>query len=248
MTTPDSPAGRPGLSNVVDIIVSPDAAFARLRRVPVWGWAFVVTSVLGMLGTILLTPATTHGIDVSLPAQLAANPRIAALPPERQQTVIAMQLNLMHTLLRFQFVLVPITVMLTSLVQAVVMLIASAATKGEGTFKKLFALSMTVSVVGFGLASLALSAIVLVRGSSSFDSAWAVQSSVPNLALLAPGVHGALRGFLAGINVFTVWSTVLIAIGMTRVGRIAPAAAWIVGLVFIATTVSLSALGAAQSG
>ncbi len=248
MTTSDSPAGRPGLSNVVDIVVSPDAAFARLRAVPTWGWAFIAATVLGVIGSLLAAPAILHAMDVSLPAQLAANPRFAALPADAQQRAIATQLRIAHVLAQLAFIGVPITLLVGALLQAVIMLVANAASKADGTFKSLFALSMTVSVVGVGLGSLVLGIIVLVRGTGSFDTMMSVQAALPSLALLAPGTHGALRGFLGGLNVFYLWATVLLALGMVRVARIGAAAAWIAAIVMLLATASMSALGAAQSG
>ena len=78
-TSPDTVGARPGLSNIVDIIVSPNAAFDRLRAVPTWGWAFLVATLLGIAGAIVIGPAVAHALDASMPAQLAANPQIAKL-------------------------------------------------------------------------------------------------------------------------------------------------------------------------
>jgi hypothetical protein len=244
----DTVGARPGLSNIVDIIVSPTAAFDRLRAVPTWGWAFLVATLLGIAGTLVVSPAISHAMELTLPAQLAANPQIAKLPPDQQQSMIAMQLKFAKVIAQVYFIFVPIGILIVGLIQGVIMLIANAATRGDGTFKKLFALSITVSVVGVGLSSLVLGVIVAVRGASSFETTTAVASSLPSLALLVPGAHGALAGFLGALNVFNLWALALLALGMTRVARIPSAAAWVTASLMVLIGASFAAFGAAQNG
>jgi hypothetical protein len=247
-TSPDTLGARPGLSNVVDIIVSPTAAFERLRAVPTWGWAFLIATVLGVIGTLVVSPAIGHAMETSLPAQLAANPQIAKMPPDQQQQMIAMQLKFARVIAQIYFIFVPIGILVAGLLQGVIMLIVNAATRGDGAFKKFFALSVTVSVVGVGVSSLVLGAIVAVRGASSFESTTAIAASLPSLALLAPGAHGALAGFLGAMNVFSLWATALLALGMTRVARIPAAAAWATAVAMTLCTAAFAAYGAAQNG
>ncbi len=248
MSTSVPPARNSGLSNAVDIVVSPGSAFARLREVPTWGWAFVIATVLGIAGSLLVAPALLHAMDASMPAIFAASPQIAKLPPDQQQKTIALQMQFVRVLARFAFIGAPFAVLVGGLVQGVIMLIANAAGKGDGTFRKFFALSVTVSVVGVGVNSIVLALIVLVHGAGSYDSTTALQSSVPSLAMLVPGVHGALAGFLGVMNVFALWSMVLLALGMVRVARIRPAAAWTAAVLMLIFTATFAAFGAARNG
>jgi len=235
---------RSGLATVVDIIVSPSAAFARLREAPTWGWAFLIATVLGVIGSVVVGPAISHVLQTTLPAQLAANPDIAKLPADQQQTMIARTLSISSVVAQFSFVFVPIGILIAALVQGLIMLIANAAAHGDGTFKKYFALSVNVSVIGIGLSYLVVGIIVLVRGANSFDSTTAVQGAVPGLALLLPGAHGPLAGFFGSMNVFSLWSIALLAIGMTGVGRIPRVAAWITAIVMLLLTACFAAYGA----
>lgn len=236
--------GRSGLANIVDIIIAPNAAFERLRVVPVWGWALLVASLLGIAGTLLLGPAVAHAMETSLPAQLAANDAIAKMPPDQQQKQIAAMVSLSKTIAKFAWLFIPPAILIGGLIQSVLMLVANAAAHGDGTFKRFFALSITVAVVGTGLSSLVLGLIVTLRGAGSFDSTSAVQGALPSVAMLAAGVRGALGGFLGALNVFTVWATVLLALGMQRVGRIPAGAAWATAIVMLLLTASFAAFGA----
>lgn len=240
------PERRSALLNVVDIVIAPNAAFDRLRAVPTWVWAFAVAAVLGIVGTLLAEPAFVHALQKSLPARLAASPSIAKMSPEQQQRAIALQLKIVGTMTAFSWVAVPFADLITGLVQALIMTIANAVGKGTASFKNYFALSMHAAVVGTGLAALVLGIIVRLRGVDAFETTAAIQSVVPSLAMLAPGTHGGLAGFLGGINVFNVWAAVLLALGMQRMGRIAPAPAWVTAAIFVIATAGFAAWGAAQ--
>ena len=238
---------RSGLANVVDIVVAPNAAFDRLRVVPTWGWAFLVTVVLGVAGVLVSTPASLHAIDTSMPAQLAANPNIAKLPPDQQQKQIAATIGFVKTATQFTWVLLPVVVLLIGVVQALILMVANVVGGGDGSFKKYFALSMTAAVVGTGLGSVVIGIIVLVRGTSSFDTLSSVQQALPSLGLLAPGVKGFLGGFLGAMNVFYLWAAALLALGAIRVGRVKPGPAWIAAIVILLITGCFAGFGAAQN-
>lgn len=239
---------RGGLANVVDIIIAPNAAFDRIRQVPVWGWAFLVAALLAIAGALLAGPAVQHAIETGMPATLAANENIAKLPPDQQQKQIAAFVSLYKNIAKFSWILTPVWLLLIGLIQGVVMLIANAAGRGTGTFKQYFALSITVAVVGIGLSSLVLGVIVAVRGADSFETTTAVQSAIPSLGLLAPGAKGALGGFLGSLNVFVLWATALLALGMERIGRIARGPAWATAIIMLLLTACLAAYGAKQNG
>jgi MFS family permease len=237
-----------GLANVADIIIAPNAAFERIRQVPVWGWAFLIAAVLGIAGTFLIGPAIQHAMEISLPAKLAASEAIAKLPADQQQKQIAMTIGISKTFARFAWLLIPPFILLAALLQALVMLIANAATRGDGTFKRFYALSITVSVIGSGLGALVLGLIVMLRGPASFEAPSAVNAALPSLALLAPGATGVLAGFLGSMNVFVLWATALLALGMQRVGRIPGGAAWATAIIMLLLTACFAAYGAKTNG
>jgi hypothetical protein len=242
VTTP--PARRSSLSNVVDIIVSPSAAFDRLREMPAWGWAFLAASVLGIAGSLLTGPATLHAITTSLPAQLAADPGVQKMPPEQQQQMIQRAVGFGKVMAQIGWLFFPVIVLVVALIQGLIMTIANAIGGGDGSFKKYFALSVTVGIVGFGVTSLVTGIIVMIRGADTFDTTTALQAAAPSLALLAPGAHGAIAGFLGALNIFYLWATALLALGMARVGRIRPPVAWATALFLLLCTAGFAAYGA----
>jgi Yip1 domain len=244
---------RSGLHNVIDVVVAPSTAFARLRIVPTWGWAFLAAALLAVAGALLFEPALLHVLDKVLPAQMAAQdaksvPNWAQRSPDEQAKLIATQVSFSKTFAQFQWLIAPIALLLGGLIQALVMTLANAIGHGDGSFKKYFALSLTVAVVGSGLASLALGLIALLRGPGGFDDVAGLTGAVPSLALLAPGAHGALHGFLTALNVFTLWATALLALGMTIVGRLPRPVAWSAAVLMVLLTAAFAAFGAARQG
>ena len=239
---------RSGLLNVVDVVIAPGTAFARLRLVPTWGWAFLVAALLAVAGSLLTQPAVMHAIATGMPAQLAAAPAIARLPAAQQAHVIQQQLAIFRFIAQYGWLFVPVWILVVGLIQGLVMTVANAIAKGDGSFGKYFALSVTVAVVGLGLASLVTALIVVLRGAGSFDDMKAVQSAVPSLAMLAPGSHGALHGFLEALSVFNLWATALLALGMAVVGRIPRSAAWATAGLMLLVAALTAAYGAAQQG
>ncbi len=235
---------RSGLLNVADIIIAPNAAFDRLREVPTWFWAFVVASLLAIAGSLLSQPAVQHALEVSMPAQLAADPNMAKLPPEQQQKQIAMVMGMSRVMTQIGWIIVPFSILVTGLIQALVLTVANAIGKGDGDFKKFFALSITVSVVGTGLYYIVYALVILVRGPSAFESITALQAAVPGVGLLVPGAHGWLAGFLGAFNVFFLWATALLALGAIRVGHVSRGAAWSASILLLACYALFVAFGA----
>jgi hypothetical protein len=226
---------------VVDIVIAPNQAFERLRIVPTWGWAFLGATVLGMIGLAMTTPAALHALSVSGPAMYAGNPQIAALPPAQQQTAVARALGVANVVTKLQFLFVPFIVLVACLITAVVMLIANAVAHGDGSFKKLWALAVNVTIVTVGIGLMLAGLICLVRGAASFDSVTDVQHALPSLALLVPGAGKQLVAFLATFNVVQLWGTALLALGMTVVARIPAVVAWTTALVLLFGSAALGA-------
>lgn len=239
---------RAGLFNVVDIVIAPKTAFERLRVVPTWVWAFVGASLLCIAGSLLIQPATLHAINTGMPAQLSASPAIQRLPAARQQAVVAQELGMFRMVSQISWIIAPVIILVTGLVQALVMSVANAIGRGRGSFAQYFALSETVAVVGTGLAAFVLGLIVTIRGAGTFDDLTALQSAMPSLGILAPGAHGALRGFLGGLTVFNIWAAALLAYGMMAVGRVPRTAAWIAAAVMLLAAAGYAAYGGAQQG
>lgn len=239
MSTSETSAPRGNsLPNAVDIIIAPAAAFQRIREAPAWGWVFLIASVLGIVGFLLAQPATMHAFETSGPAQFA--PQLAKIPPEKQAAALAQMMSVSRIVIYVQWIFFPIGLLIGSLISAVVMLIANAISKGDGTFKRFFALAVTTSMIT-ALGAVLNGAITLVRGAASYDTPQAVQTSLPSLALLAPAAGTKLQTFLGVMNVASIWVTALTALGMIAVGHVKPPVAWTFAILSLLLSAGLAA-------
>ena len=207
------------LSTVVNVVVVPQAAFDSIRERPTWFVAFVVVSLLSMAGSLLSVPAMSHAVRIWYPAQLAADPNSASLPPERVAQLTDFTVAVIH----YQWLANPIIVLLGALLTAVVLLVVCTIAKGDAGFNRLFALAMNVGVVTLGLFGIVTGTIVALRGSDAFASPLEVQAAIPSLAWLAPAAGPKVMAALSAVNPFTIWSFVLLALGTATVARVSRA-------------------------
>lgn len=204
-----------GLTTVINVITSPVEAFQSLRVAPTWGWAFLVAVILAAIGQYLATPATIHAIQTSFPQQIAANPALAGMSPEKQQSALNMSLGFV----RLSWMFTPISVLIGSLVATVVMLIFKAIGRGDAGFKQLWCAAMNIAVISVGLYSILAGLIAMVRGAASYNSTADAYRAIPSLAWLVP--HAAVKtvAFLAAFNVIGIWAAVLVAMAMMYVAK-----------------------------
>jgi hypothetical protein len=208
---------RSGLQVVLDVIVAPKAAFESLRAVPTWGWALIISIVIAMIGTYLGSPGAVHAMVTEAPAKAAQ--MLPSATAEKREELVAQQIAMGQTITKFTFLFVAVILPIISLCQALVMLLVNAIARGDGTFKKFFALSVNVSII-YGISTILLGLIIMLRGADSFNSQADIYAGLPSLALLAPGASKGLTAFLGQLNVFTIWSTVLLVMGMGIIARI----------------------------
>jgi MFS family permease len=233
-----------GLGTALDIAVAPRAAFAALRDNPTWGWAFLIAALLGMLGAFAIGPIVGHAAERELQVTLSAAPQVAQLPPDQRQAAVAQQISLTQTVMRFSFLVVPVGLAAGCALQALIMLAANAIGGGDGTFRKFWALAVNAAVIGTGIASIAMMAIVLLRGAGGFGSAAEIANSLPGLGTFVPPEAKAAAAFLGVMNVFAIWNMVLLAAGMMVVARLRRGTAIATVLCILAGTGLVPLIGA----
>jgi hypothetical protein len=204
------------------MVVAPRAAFAALREQPVWLWAFIVTSVLGAIGSVLIIPASEHVATTTFAHLAQTDPNVASLPPERQKSMLAISIGVQH----FVWLMYPIIVMFAALIGTLVMLIVNAIGKGDGGFRKLFAVAMNVAFINLGFGYLLIGCLTYLRGPDSFATARDIASVIPSLGWLVPAESIKLGTFLSSFTPLSLWSMALFAIGMQTTAHIKSAAAW----------------------
>jgi hypothetical protein len=239
MAVDNAPAPN-GLKTAWDIIVAPKAAFESIRAVPTWGWAVLITIVVGSICSYLMTPAMMHAYAGTFAHQAATDPRISSLSPEDQQRTLAIGTKAVAFTWMFVIVFVPIF----AVIGAAVLLLFDKIGGGQGTFGKYWAAACNIAIPSYALAVIVSALIVFVRGADSFGSMQEVQAAVPSLAMLAPGAGLKLVAFLGTITPFTLWGAYLNVMAMRIIGNTRPVPAWIGALLILVLPGLLASAGA----
>jgi len=211
-----------GLSTVVNTIASPSEAFETLRTAPTWGWALIIAIVLMFIGAYLQGPATRHAGVTQAQQMMATSSFFAALTPAQKQQAIARAGQPSP----WPYVGLIVVLFIAVFFNALILLIGNAVGRGQADFKRLWAGSMNIAVPTFGLGSVVLGIITMLRGPDAFNSNLDVVRAMPSLAYLAPHVSAATGAFLASISVFTLWGLFLNATMLRVTGRTSAGAAY----------------------
>ncbi|HEY5257367.1 MAG TPA: YIP1 family protein [Candidatus Baltobacteraceae bacterium] len=231
-----------GLTNVVNTVISPKEAFEALRVAPTWGWALVITIVVAMICSFLEIPALLHAFEAGWPAQVAANPKMAALSTDQLANIKHFSEISFHFSPLIALIFVPLFV----LFEAFILWILNAIGKGSVGFKALWSVSANVAIPAAAIAAIVNLIIVLARGADSFTSMQSVQAAIPTLALLAPHA-GKLTNFLGAFSPFTIWGAGLIVSAMLITARTNKTVAWIAGVLSILLPACFALLGPAAT-
>ena len=161
---------------------------------------------------IWLSIISTITAYLSLPAQRAVvvlNP--GNIPPEQLQQ----QLDMMDKYGTVQLLAVPILILVVALIVGGLSYILVSILSEKASFKKFF----TVYFYGGIVASLAgLLGVIMVRvkGINTIRVPEDAQFSI-SLGFLAPPDGALIKGVLSGIEFFSIWALVVIAMGLMRV-------------------------------
>lgn len=215
-----------GLQTVVDCIVTPKAAFERLRTAPTWGWAFIITIVLGCIGIYLEAPVSRHLGVLIVQHLIATNPGVAGMSDAQKNQLLARAAHPSPVSQAFSYINTAVLPLIASLFNALILLLANAVGRGKTDFGRLWSGSMNIAVPTIGLSSLVLGIIAAVRGPESFTSFGDLFGAVPNLHYVLPG-SGFLGNFFAALNVFTFWGFGLNVVMMHVLAGLRGAVAWI---------------------
>jgi hypothetical protein len=220
---------RNGLTVLWDTIVAPAAAFAELKLRPHWGWAVLLTCVIGTIGGYLQVPANEHVAAYVV----AHDPQFATMSAEQIESAKKMSGAIQH----WAWLGYAVTVLIGFGFAALVYLVANAIGGGNGNFARLFALVANIGFLNFGIGYLMHGIVVALKGPESFQTTNDLLGAIPTLGWLVPAGSVKAHAFFSMFTVFQIWSLVLAGLGLQAVANIRPVIAW--------TAPSLLLLGAA---
>lgn len=190
------------LNRFVWIFVSPGRVFADIRegKAPWWhAWLFVsvVAIVIGFF---------------ALPIQRA----LAALnPSDLPADQLEKQLEFIDNFGWVQVLITPVVALITAVLLSGVTYVLVSLLSEQANFKKYLAVMLYASCVAV-VAQVVSTLVVRMRGVDTIRSAEDAQASLSLAYLLQPDGR-VLKGLMGSIEVFGIWSLILVAMGLMQV-------------------------------
>ncbi len=192
-----------------------------------------------------IVPAIVVGVLFAIVGYLMVPYRIASMAPQIAQ-MAAQNPNAAAQMEKFQSIGVfaaPIFVILFLLIVAVLMwLFVMLFAGGDAKYKTLLSVATYTALPAFFL-QLAGWLVLKMKGVESVTSPLDLQPPL-GLNLLAPSVTGFMAGVLAGINPFTIWGTILTAIGVQVTHRTSKGSAYTVAIAVMVIGLLFGGVGA----
>jgi hypothetical protein len=220
--TPQPEPARLGpLQRLIGVLFSPGETFEDINRKPTWLAPMVIAIVLGACGSLFVNwwvNPDWNRITRDMIRQ-RVNKSGGEMPPE---AAIQQQVKIQEVIGKFfplGFVaIVPIWFLIKAGIYALGMMLMQAQT----TFKKvLSAVAWTSCAVG-AVNAVVTNASLMVRDRESFDTMNPMDPSTisaTNLGVfLGSGTSPALKALASSLDLFTIWSIVLLAIGLAAIG------------------------------
>ena len=236
-----APEARPNsFGRIAGALFSPNQTFADIARKPDILVPLAVLIVIGFVAAFLMAPR----MDFESAYRDAMQASGQEMPAEDQERAVRMMTAFGKTLTYFS----PVIGVLWFLVVAGVLLLAVRLFGGEGNFKQAFSVTL-YSWFPITIGSLLTTAVVVSKKSVPADQVSTVLRS--HLGFLAhPKEQMVLHALLSSLDIFVIWTLILLIIGFSFVSKMSKAktAAVVLSLwlVMVVIKVGLAAIGAAK--
>lgn len=234
MTAPESastPADVPSqgipfvsdFGRIIRAMFSPGAVFEELRPKPRVLWPWLAVTVLFGVTSFLLGPFQMQVQRAAMEARGQTMPATA----EQMGRIIGI-------------VSMPIVVIALASIGALILWVTVSVTGGEARFKQ----ALSINLHSWGpLCIMQLVTWFILRGRGVESIRGPADMMVPlGLDLLLPAESvGFVRGVMNGINPFSIWGTVIVAVGLQVMLRMKSSSAWTAALITFAIGLLISA-------
>jgi Yip1 domain len=209
----DVPALSPA-ARVINTYIEPRATFTDLRRNRSWWLPLLIVVVMAY---IFVGAATQHiGFDTIVHNVMRSNPRFESQTPAQQAQTAAVTKGIMQVSLAGTAVVILIFIAITALLLWVGFRFILG---GSTSYQDMFAVAVFASLPG-ALSSLVATVAVFAGDPEHYNIAI---PSPTNLAFfLEPDSAAWLRSLLSSLDLFSIWSLLLMAFGGAIVARVPP--------------------------
>lgn len=211
-----------GKPKLFGMIMNPREQFERIRERPVVWLPLLIVTVLTVIGLSMMAA----GID------FMDQPGLEGIPAE--------ELQMIETISKITFIVIGIiSPAFAILISTVIYLVVAKIAHKEVGFKQLFSMNTYIYIIS--VLSMIINGIAfMVVGNASEDTMFTSLNSIVN----ASGATGALLNM---IEVFSIWTLILNAIGLQLVGTFSKKLAWGVVIAVFLITASFMMISASLS-
>lgn len=207
----EQPGGLSEVARVVDVFVAPSKTFADIRRKATWWLPFVLMIVVGAFFSVSIDKKV--GFDAVAQKQMEQSPmmadRMASLPANERAGVMARQTtSTKYTTYGFSVIILVWGLVVALLYWMSMNFVMGAQTK----FKEVLAVWMYGALPGSIKAGFAACLLWANVGTEGFD----IKNPIgTNPAFYLPDAGAALKAALGFLDLFAIWSLLLMVIGLS---------------------------------
>ena len=210
---------------LIDVFIAPRKTFTDLRRSASWWAPFLLTAIVSLL--------FVYVVDQKIGFRKVAENQIQSQPKQADrfermsadQRENAMQTQVKFTKI-FSYCFFLFILIWNAIVAAVLLATLKFGLSADVKFKTLFALAMYSGLVGLLKSLLAI--VSLLAGVSSDGFTFKNPVATNPGYFVERAAHPVLAGFLTSFDIFTIWTMVLAAIGLTCISKVKTGAAFAV--------------------
>lgn len=217
-----NPEGTGEKPKIFGMIMNPSDQFARIREWPSIWLPLLIVTVLSVIGSIMMA----SGID------FMDQPGMEGIPAE--------ELALIESISKITFIVVGIfTPAIGILISTVIYVAVAKIARADVGFKQLFSMNIFIYLIA-ALSLLVNGLAFMVVGNANEDVLFTSINSIL-------GVEGPIGAFLNMVEVFSIWSLIITAIGLQIAGKFSKKLAWGVVIAVYAVTVGFMMIFAGLS-
>lgn len=183
------------------VFVSPGTLFEQLKKTPKWLGAFLIVLVLTGAATSLLLPEEMVREQITQTVSADASPEEIEGVEKVADFFASPAGRGLSTLLNMAVISIIFLIYV-----GIIMLVFNVFMGGEASFKQLFSFASHASLIS------AVGALVTVPLKVAKED----MTAGLNLGLLSPVDSGFMNNFLTGIDIFAIWATLVLALGLTK--------------------------------
>jgi len=223
-TNPSVPVAQPSQptplsegQRLLDTFFAPRKVFTDLRNNASWWAPFIIIAIFSMLFVYVADQKV--GFRKIAENQMRAQPkqadRMEQMPADQREKVMRQQVTWTRNI---SYAFPVIMLLWFAIVAGVLLATLKFGAGAEVRFKTLFALVIYTSLVG--LLKTVLAIVSLVAGVASDGFTFQNPVATNPGYFLDPAASPVLYGFLTKIDVFTIWTLALAAIGITCISKV----------------------------